>query len=80
MGIVYREAPGTAIYPAALDTTASRTHSWIGWYSTTTVPDPPTLPPDDTWSAIVDVGYPGNWLIRASGTVLPVEKMLFSVN
>ncbi len=80
VGIVYRETPGTSTYPSALDTTASQTRSWIGWYSATTVPDPPTLPPDDTWNTIDNIGFPGNWLLRASGTVLPVELLSFSVN
>ena len=79
VAVVHRLIPGSAVFPAALDTTATQGRSWAGWYTTAEVPDPPTLPPDDTWGTIDSFGFAGNWLVRASGTVLPVELMSFAV-
>ncbi len=54
------------IYPASIDTTASQGRSWGGWW-VADPPEPPILPPDNTWGTIDSLGFPGNWLIRASG-------------
>jgi uncharacterized repeat protein (TIGR01451 family) len=56
-----------AQWPANIDQTASQGRSWIGWWNTDP-PTPPVLPPDSTWATIDSLGYPGNWMIRASGT------------
>ncbi len=79
VGVIYQVIPGTATYPAALDTTTSQTRSWAGWWTTTTAPDPPTLPPDSSWGTIDSLDFPGNWLIRAYGSVTPVELLSFDI-
>ena len=53
-------------WPASIDQSSSSGRSWIGWYSTGTVPDPPMLPPDSAWGTIDSFGMPGNWMIRAT--------------
>ncbi len=68
IGVVALETPGSDYRPAALDTTATRQRSWIGWWTTTAAPETPTLPPDEEWTLIDDEGYPGNWMIRGMGT------------
>ena len=78
VAVVHR-VTGTSTYPADLDTTASQGRSWIGWYTATNVPDPPTLPPDYTWVTIDTLGLAGNWLLRAGGSVVPVELMSFTI-
>jgi hypothetical protein len=70
VGVVALETPGTSYWPAALDTTSTQQRSWAGWWLTSPPPDPPTLPPDDTWGMIDSFGFPGNWLIRASGQTM----------
>jgi hypothetical protein len=77
--VVHRLIPGTSIYPAALDQTATQQRSWSGWYTTANVPDPPTLPPDSTWT-LIDAYFPGNWLVRATGSVVPVELITLTVD
>jgi hypothetical protein len=77
--VVHRLIPGSTIYPAALDQTATQQRSWAGWYTTPNVPDPPTLPPDNTWT-LIDAYFPGNWLVRATGSVVPVELMTLTVD
>jgi uncharacterized repeat protein (TIGR01451 family) len=67
IGVVAMETPGTDYFPAALDTTASQGRSWAGWWSASPPPNPPTLPPDDTWGTIDSFGFPGNWLVRGYG-------------
>jgi hypothetical protein len=67
IGVIARETPGSAYFPAALDTTTTQQRSWVGLWSTSPPPYPPTLPPDDTFDLIDNAGYPGNWLIRAYG-------------
>ena len=54
-------------WPANIDQTASQGRSWIGWWNADP-PVPPALPPDNTFGLIDSFGYPGNWMIRASGT------------
>jgi hypothetical protein len=56
--------------PAALDTTASQGRSWVAIW-TGDPPSPPTLPPD-LFLDRVDVLTPGNFAVRAFGTVQPV--------
>lgn len=54
-------------WPANIDQTASQGRSWIGWWNTDP-PVPPALPPDNTFGTIDALGFPGNWMIRASGS------------
>jgi hypothetical protein len=56
--------------PAALDTTASAGRSWFALW-TGDPPDPPSLPSDDVL-ATIDAVEPGNWMIRASGSLVAV--------
>jgi hypothetical protein len=67
IGVVAMETPGSAYFPAALDTTSSQGRSWAGWWTTSPPPDPPTLPPDDQWGTIDSFGFAGNWLVRGYG-------------
>jgi len=59
--------------PAALDTTASAGRSWVALW-TGDPPDPPSLPSDDVLDTI-DFVEPGNWMIRATGTAVPVRDI-----
>lgn len=59
--------------PAALDTTASAGRSWVALW-TGDPPDPPSLPSDDVL-ATIDGIEPGNWMIRASGSLVPVDEI-----
>ena len=57
--------------PATLDTTSSQERSWIGWW-TTDPPNPPTLPPDDTFDLMTGDSA-GNWLVRGYGETISSE-------
>jgi len=70
IGVIAMETPGTSYFPAAIDADASQGRSWAGWWSTSPPPDPPTLPPNNTWGLIDAFGFPGNWLIRGYGESL----------
>jgi hypothetical protein len=65
-------------WPAALDTTATQGRSFVASYSTDP-PAPPTLPSDGLCGTIDSFGFPGNWLIRGAGTVVPVELMRLTI-
>ena len=67
IGVIALETPGTSYFPAALDQTAPQQRSWAGWWTATTAPMPPVLPPDDTWT-LIDAYFPGNWMVRGYGT------------
>ncbi|HPX66020.1 MAG TPA: hypothetical protein PLW45_05415, partial [Anaerolineaceae bacterium] len=53
-------------WPASIDTDASKGRSWIGWWVDVNMPDPPILPPDESWS-LIDLYFPGNWMVRGFG-------------
>ena len=59
--------------PSALDTSSSAGRSWIAVW-TGDPPDPPQLPADNVMEAI-DFLEPGNWMIRASGSPVPVIEI-----
>jgi hypothetical protein len=85
IGVINRYQPGDIgllDYPAAIDTGVSAYRSWAGWWTTNVAPDPPILPPDDTWGIIDDFGFAGNWLVRGSGETLapPVDIPWISEN
>ncbi|GAB4183930.1 MAG: hypothetical protein Tsb002_06410 [Wenzhouxiangellaceae bacterium] len=63
-------AEGTDDFPAAIDTTSSAGRSWVGSYLAGDVPAMPALPADEQWGTIDSFGFPGNWAIRASGTIV----------
>lgn len=65
IGAIGLETPGTSYWPASMDQTASQQRSWAGWWNSSPPPTPPTLPPDN-WT-LIDVYFPGNWMVRASG-------------
>ncbi|MGQ9598812.1 MAG: S8 family serine peptidase [Anaerolineae bacterium] len=67
IGVIALEKPGSDYFPAAIDQTTSRGRSWVGWWSPSPPPEPPTLPPNATWALVDDAGYPGNWMIRGYG-------------
>lgn len=76
IGVIGLEVPGTSYWPAAIDQTTTQQRSWAGWWTTSPPPDPPVLPPDEDW-VLIDVYFPGNWMIRgygdfASSTPTPV--------
>ncbi len=59
--------------PAALDTTTSQGRSWVAlWVDDP--PDEPELPPD-LFLDTIDFLEPGNWLIRASATAVPIVEV-----
>lgn len=66
IGVIGLEVPGTSYWPAALDQTATQERSWAGWWLTSPPPDPPLLPPDNSW-VLIDNYFPGNWMIRGYG-------------
>jgi hypothetical protein len=66
IGVINTYLPGSSYFPAALDQTASQQRSWAGWWTTPTHPEPPTLPPDNSW-VLIDNYFPGNWMIRGYG-------------
>lgn len=68
IGVVVLETPGGTYYPAALDQSGSQHRSWIGAWSVTPPPTPPTLPADDLWTN-VDAFFAGNWLVRGLASV-----------
>lgn len=59
--------------PAALDTSSSAGRSWLALWTG----DPPSLPalPTDDFLDTIDFVEPGNWMIRASGSRLPVTEI-----
>ncbi|MCP3963021.1 MAG: IPTL-CTERM sorting domain-containing protein [bacterium] len=59
--------------PAALDTTTSEGRSWVALWAD----DPPPMPelPPDLFLDTIDFLEPGNWLIRASGTEVPITAV-----
>jgi hypothetical protein len=59
-------------WPSALDTDVTQGRSFVAPWSTDP-PVPPALPPDNICGLIDGFGFPGNWLIRGTGTVVPVE-------
>ena len=78
IGVIGMEVPGTSYWPAAIDQTTTQTRSWAGWWASSPPPDPPVLPPPN-WT-LIDAYYPGNWMVRGYGTVVPVELMSLSVD
>ena len=58
-------------YPATFDTTSGQERSWIGWWSGDP-PNPPTLPPDDTFDLMTGDNA-GNWLVRGYGETTSTE-------
>ena len=76
IGIVNRVAgSGPSDFPAALDQTSTAGRSWAGSYSGT-VADPPVIPADNGFDTIDSFGFPGNWMIRASGTQVVLAPTL----
>ncbi len=56
-------------YPAGIDETSSQGRSWLGWWAADP-PTPPVLPPDDTFDTLDNLGLPGNFMLRGSGSPL----------
>jgi hypothetical protein len=67
---------GAGQFPAAIDQTATQVRSWVGFGG---VPPTPPPVPFGTFDIIDNFGLPGNWMMRASGTVTPVELQDFSI-
>ena len=78
IGVIALELPGTPYFPADIDTTVSQQRSWLGWWSVSPPPTPPTLPSDDTWM-LIDGFLPGNWLIRGYGDTVSEIQVSFNV-
>ena len=64
-------------FPAAIDQTTSQVRSWAGFGGNPPVPPPV---PFGTFGTIDSFQFPGNWLIRGSGTVVPVELQDFTIH
>lgn len=62
--VVNRGSVNAGQFPAAIDETASQGRSWIGFGGTPA--DPPVLPAT-TMGTVDSFGFPGNFMIRASG-------------
>jgi hypothetical protein len=56
------------LYPAALDTTVSQGHSWAIASTTGPGPNPDDLSDNEIMGTTDSFGFPGNWMIRATGT------------
>ena len=67
-------------FPAAIDQTATAGRSWVAATATGTPPVPPVVPSTGLFGTIDSFGLAGNWLIRATGTVTPVELLSFGVD
>jgi hypothetical protein len=77
VGVVTRTGMTSAgQFPAAFDSTASQVRSWAGFGG---VPPTPPPVPFGTFGTIDSFGLPGNWILRAQGTVTPVELQDFSI-
>jgi hypothetical protein len=68
IGVIAMTVPGTSYWPAAIDQTATQARSWVGWWNASPPSDPPLLPPDGFWT-LIDVYFPGNWMVRGYGGV-----------
>lgn len=72
IGIINRYGfEGNNDFPANLDQTASQGRSWAATYLAGDVPANPTYPADEQWGTIDSFGFPGNWIVRASGVRIP---------
>lgn len=56
------------LYPAALDTTSSQGRSWAIASQTGSGPNADDLGDNEVVSTVDSLGFPGNWMIRATGT------------
>jgi hypothetical protein len=67
-------------WPAALDTSASSSRSWVSSWSTDPPQPPRSIVGDGLFGLIDSFGFPGNWAIRASGyrkgVLVPVLEIL----
>jgi hypothetical protein len=79
VGAVNRAGMDGPDFPASIDQTASQVRSWIGAYAAGNPPVPPPIPADAFFGTIDSFGLAGNWMLRASGTVTPVELMGVSI-
>jgi hypothetical protein len=77
VGFIALELPGTSYWPASMDQTTTQARSWAGWWDASPPPNPPVLPPTN-WT-LIDVYFPGNWMVRGYGTVIPVELQSFNI-
>ncbi len=68
VGVIGLEVPGSSYWPASIDQTVTQARSWAGWWNASPPPNPPVLPPDNTWLLIDAAGFPGNWMVRGFGT------------
>lgn len=65
-----------AQFPAAIDQSPpSNVRSWAGGDLTGTMANPPVMPTNAFFGTIDSFGLAGNWLVRATATVVPVELM-----
>ena len=73
VGVVNRYGfEGNNDFPAALDQSSAQVRSWAASYLAGDAPEPPFLPADEQWGTIDSFGFPGNWVVRASGeTIVP---------
>lgn len=63
-------------FPAAIDQTApNNVRSWVGSDTSGTMANPPVMPTNQLFNTIDSFGLAGDWLMRATGTVTPVELM-----
>lgn len=73
IGVINRYSmEGAGDFPARLDQTATQGRSWAASYLAGDVPAMPTYPADEQWGTIDSFGFPGNWMVRGSGTIVVV--------
>lgn len=73
IGVVNRASfEGAGDFPATIDTTATAGRSWVGSYLAGDAPAQPPFPADEQWGTIDSFGFPGNWMVRATGTRIAV--------
>lgn len=71
----------TTSFPAAIDqTNPDNGRSFVASSASGTPPTPPVIPSDGLFGTIDSFGLPGDWLIRAGASVVPVELQSFSVD
>jgi len=71
----------TTAFPAAIDQTdPDNGRSWVAATAGDSPPVPPVIPSTGLFGTIDSFGLAGDWLIRATATVVPVELQSFSVH
>jgi hypothetical protein len=71
---------GTTFSAAIDQTNPDNGRSFVASSASGTPPTPPVIPSDGLFGTIDGFGLPGDWMIRAGASVVPVELQSFSVD